>query len=110
MRAAVLSFLLVVSASAPQRLGVSSSMATSFGTVDVQTFGNPARGPVALALHGMSAAADVVAEWQRVATELGAAGYSVCMPNLHSNPRTSPSTISDEEVTTLVLELADALR
>ena len=77
----------------------------SFGAIDAQVFGKG--GTTVVALHGMYPAAVVVAEWDRVAATLGEhPGYRVVLPNLHSNKRTAPLSLSsDEETEQLCTEL-----
>ena len=82
--------------------GVEGKMPTPLGEVTVATYGT---GPkLALAFHG--AAAGLVGEWGGIAEQLGAHGYKVIVPNLHSNHATKPGVMSAEDFQRVALALA----
>ena len=91
------------------RAGTQFSISTSFGVVGARVIGTGET--TVVALHGMSQAPAVIGEWDRVAAALGERpGYRVVLPNLHSNRRTSPRSISsDEEIEQLCRELLQSV-
>ena len=79
------------------------STSTPLGDITVRTFG-PTDGKLVIAIHGQSPT--LVYEWEHVAAALASKGYRVLLPNLHSNPSTSPSGLSTEQFSQLALSLA----
>jgi len=70
------------------------------GAVEVQVMG-PKGGPLAIAQHGSNKEWSAITEFDAVASELAGQGYRVLLPNLYSNPNTTPAIfgegISDAE-------------
>ena len=79
-------------------------VATPLGDVEVEVH-NPGSANLAVCIHGMNSA--LAHEWgDVVAAPLAQLGYRVLVPNLHSNPRTKPGTISREDFSRVALALA----
>ena len=79
-------------------------IATPLGDVAVEVH-NPGSADLAVCIHGMNSA--LANEWgDIVAAPLAQLGYRVLVPNLHSNPRTKPGTISREDFSRVALALA----
>jgi len=77
---------------------------TSFGVVEGTEFGSGTK--LAITIHGMNPA--LVNEWRAVAVRLGEEGYHVLSPNFHSNPKTAPGSLTDQDTITVLRDLMTA--
>ncbi len=79
---------------------------TELGTVDALEFG-PRDAPLVVAIQGKSANPDVIAEWEPACRHLAGAGlgFHVILPNLHSNARTKPGTVSSADVQKILRDI-----
>ena len=75
---------------------------TDVGSIAALEFSGAADGPLIVAIQGKSANIDVITEWEPAGMLLGAAGYRVVLPNLHSNERTKPGTVASADVHAVV--------
>ncbi len=75
---------------------------TDVGSIAALEFSGAADGPLVVAIQGKSANIDVITEWEPAGMLLGAAGYRVVLPNLHSNERTKPGTVASADVHAVV--------
>ena len=82
----------------------SLTLDTHLGVVDALEFGpRSSQVDLVLCIQGKSPNTDVVTEWHPLARLLQDKGIRVVVPNLHSNERTRPGTISQEDFDRLVL-------
>lgn len=85
-------------------------MIPGLGLLEVQVVG-PKGGPLVIAQHGANPEWIAITEFDAVAAALAEEGYRVLLPNLHSNPNTTPAifgpTISDEDFQRVLEELME---
>ena len=82
------------------------TFATPLGPVQGRLFGSAAP-PFAVCINGKSANTDVVHEWEKTAAALVGAGFTVIIPDLHSNPDTKPGVIAISDAVAVIGAVLD---